>query len=369
MQDDLSDRIHQLLVGEPYPPRVPHLQQKVFELFRDHVLRAMQLDAGYGNYAAHWPMPVSQATCVADLPWLPVSTFKREPPFSLVHRDNVLRVLSSSATTGQAPSRIPLDRPTAQRMNRGAIAILRDYIGATRRPYLVLDAAATNVSATDIGARVAAIRALSSFSTTTTYALQSDLSIDFQKIMEFNAAYKGKPVIIYGFTSILWEHIVTPLLAAGVRLNLSKAILLHSGGWKKLQAQAVNKQTFNSTVAEVFGCAQQNVIDYYGMVENLGVVYPDCSAGNKHVPIFGSIIIRSPLTMLPVSAGEIGLLQVGSVLPTSFPGHLLLTDDLATVVAEDGCPCGRPGIAFRFAGRVPKAEVRGCGNIERRTVS
>jgi hypothetical protein len=30
----------------------------------------------------------------------------------------------------------------------------------------------------------------------------------------------------------------------------------------------------------------------------------------------------------------------------------------------DGCACGRRGIAFRFVKRVPKAEVRGCGNLE-----
>jgi hypothetical protein len=63
-------------------------------------------------------------------------------------------------------------------------------------------------------------------------------------------------------------------------------------------------------------------------------------------------------------AGENGIVQVCSVLPTSFPGNLLLTEDMAQVIAYDGCPCGRRGISFRFAGRIPKAEVRGCGNIK-----
>ena len=46
-----------------------------------------------------------------------------------------------------------------------------------------------------------------------------------------------------------------------------------------------------------------------------------------------------------------------SVLPTSFPGHLLLTEDIAEIVAYDGCRCGRRGTSFRFVGRVPKAEI------------
>jgi phenylacetate-coenzyme A ligase PaaK-like adenylate-forming protein len=74
--------------------------------------------------------------------------------------------------------------------------------------------------------------------------------------------------------------------------------------------------------------------------------------------------VRDPLTLKPVKVGERGLIQVCSALPTSFPGFLLLTEDTAEVISYDSCPCGRQGTSFRFAGRVPKAEVRGCGNLE-----
>jgi phenylacetate-coenzyme A ligase PaaK-like adenylate-forming protein len=100
------------------------------------------------------------------------------------------------------------------------------------------------------------------------------------------------------------------------------------------------------------------------MVENVGVIYPDCNHGNKHVPAFAEVIVRHPLTLEPVEVGERGLIQVCSVLPTSFPGFLLLTEDMAEVIGHDDCPCGRRGMSFRFAGRAPKAEVRGCGNLE-----
>lgn len=364
---DLNDRIDQLFAEGPYPQPTASLRDAVFELFKDQVSRAAQKDAGYRNYVDHWPIPLAQAKSVADLPWLPVSMFKREVPLSLVPPEQVLRTLMSSATSGQTPSRIPLDRPTAMRMNRGAVAILRDYIGSERRPYLVVDAALTNANAASLGARAAAIRALSPFATTTTYALQGDdLSVDEAALAAFNEAYRDTPVILYGFTSILWANFVRPLQAKGLRLDLREAVVLHSGGWKKIQAQAVGKPQFNEDLAQVLGCRADRIIDYYGMVENLGIVYPDCSAGNKHAPVFGSVIVRDPMTLQPVPVGGTGLVQVGSVLPTSFPGHLLLTDDLATVVAEEGCACGRPGIAFRFEGRVPKAEIRGCGNIDRR---
>jgi len=76
------------------------------------------------------------------------------------------------------------------------------------------------------------------------------------------------------------------------------------------------------------------------------------------------VIVRNPLTLEPVAAGEHGIVQVCSILPTSFPGNLLLTEDLAKVIAYDDCPCGRRGVSFRFAGRIPRAELRGCGNLQ-----
>jgi hypothetical protein len=155
-----------------------------------------------------------------------------------------------------------------------------------------------------------------------------------------------------------------PLANSGLKLGLTDVHLLHSGGWKKLSNASVDRRTFNEMTAEVIGCAPERVIDYYGMVENLGVVYPDCAFGNKHVPVTAEVIVRDPQTLAPVREGATGLVQVCSVLPESFPGHLLLTDDLATVIADDGCPCGRPGLAFRFSGRARHAEVRGCGNLE-----
>jgi hypothetical protein len=100
------------------------------------------------------------------------------------------------------------------------------------------------------------------------------------------------------------------------------------------------------------------------MVENVGVIYPDCEYGNKHVPAFADVIIRDPLTLAPLRPGGKGLIQVCSVLPTSFPGFLLLTEDTAELIDDDGCLCGRRGPNFRFTGRVAKAEVRGCGNLE-----
>lgn len=363
-----EEKIDRLLSMPPYGQPPEERQAGLLEILKDELDYACQRHAGYKNFIQNWPRDYRSATRVADLPFLPVGILKANPPLSFVNGNEIKRTITSSATTSQVPSRIVLDSPTARRMTKGIVSIVRDFIGPDRRPYLVVDTPGFSGDGGELGARGAAIQGLQPFASETTHCLsqneQGDIQLDLKRLKEFAKDRQDIELLVYGFTFILWSHLVKPLTAEGICLNLSKARIMHSGGWKRLQAQAVEKTVFNEQLARVFGCSPDRIIDFYGMVETVGVIYPDCSEGNKHGPLFGDVIVRNPLTLKPVGAGEHGIVQVCSILPTSFPGHLLLTEDMAQVLAYDGCSCGRRGISFRFAGRIPKAELRGCGNLE-----
>jgi acyl-CoA synthetase (AMP-forming)/AMP-acid ligase II len=367
----LEDKIEQLLSAPLYTQSPEEREASLLEIFKEELDYACERHPGYRNYVQQWPTDYRTAGKVRDLPFLPVAMLKANPPLSLVGADEIKRTLTSSATTSQLPSRVVLDSKTARRTTKGIVAIVRDFIGPARRPYLVVDTP-DFMGGTTLGARGAAIQGLQPFARQTTYCLNAnahgELVLDRDRLREFaENAKKNRQdaeVLVYGFTSVLWSELVKPLLAEKVCLNLPGARLLHSGGWKRLQDQAVEKSKFNERLAQVFGCSQDRVIDFYGLVEAVGVIYPDCPEGNKHAPAFGDVIVRNPLTLEPVAAGEHGIVQVCNALPTSFPGNLLLTDDMAQVIAYDGCPCGRRGISFRFAGRIPEREPRGCGNIQ-----
>ena len=363
-----EEKIDLLLSTLPYGQPPGQKEAGLLEILKEELSYACQQHPGYRNYIQHWPMDFRCARQVADLPFLPVGILKTNPPLSFVDRGEIKRTLTSSATTSQTPSRVVLDSPTARRMTKGIVTIVRDFIGPARRPYLVVDTPTLQASGSELGARGAAIQGLQPFASETTHCLglteQRELILDRDRLIEFGRTHQDKEVLVYGFTFILWTHLVKPLMAENTCLNLPKARILHSGGWKRLQDQAVEKSAFNDQLARVFGCSPDRVVDFYGMVESVGIIFPDCSQGNKHGPVFGDIIVRDPLSLKPVGPGEYGIVQVCSVLPTSFPGHLLLTEDMAQVIAYDGCPCGRRGMSFRFAGRIPKAELRGCGNLE-----
>jgi len=60
--------------------------------------------------------------------------------------------------------------------------------------------------------------------------------------------------------------------------------------------------------------------------------------------------------------GEKGIIETVSVLPGSYPGHVLLTEDEGVILGEDDCPCGRLGKYFKIEGRLQNAELRGCSD-------
>jgi hypothetical protein len=302
----------------------------------------------------------------ADVTPIPVAMFKL---FELrsVPAAQIVRELSSSGTTTQQRSRIFVDKTTAFRQTRALAAILKEHIGSARRPFLVIDAPEAAGGGDTLVARGAAIRGLESFGSSTTYALRSTpagaLELDREAVDAFFQEVGGGAALLFGFSYIVWERFVEPLRSAGAGFHATGAQLLHSGGWKKLHDKAVPKEVFSRTAAQLLGCPVGNVIDFYGMVEQVGTVFIDCEAGHKHAPAFADVIIRRGSDLSPVSPGETGVIEVLSLLPTSYPGHAIITEDQGTLLGVDDCACRRKGRYFRFAKRIERAELRGCGDV------
>lgn len=365
---DVAQQLDDLLLGPPFAREPGERHAKLLAVLQAELSYAIERHVPLRRYVEAWPVDYRGAQRIADLPYLPVGVFKADPPLALVSPEAIVRTLASSATTGQTPSRVVLDTETSRRMVKGVTSIIRDFIGPMRRPYLVIDTPESLLGGAQLGARSAAIQGLRSFATDITCCLQSDadgqLRLDERALLAFAEQVGNADALVYGFTYVIWQHFVLPLRARGITLRMPNVRLLHSGGWKRLQDQAVPREAYAGGVASVFGCTAERIVDFYGMVENVGIIYPDCEHGNKHVPAFAEVIVRDPLTLEPVQIGAQGLVQVCSALATSFPGFTVLTDDIAEIIRYDGCPCGRRGTCFRFVKRVPKAEVRGCGNID-----
>ena len=69
---------------------------------------------------------------------LPVSLFKKYL-LSSVEEDAVYKILASSGTTGSIPSRVPLDRQTAEFQQTALAKIMTSFLGSKRMPMLIID--------------------------------------------------------------------------------------------------------------------------------------------------------------------------------------------------------------------------------------
>lgn len=295
-----------------------------------------------------------------DVPFLPVRLFK-EKELRSIEQDKIVKVLTSSGTTSQQVSRIYLDRETSMLQTRALVLILQSLIGATRLPMLIIDHPGLIKDRRSYSARAAGVLGLSNFGRLHTYALNDgDMSLNLAAVREFAANHGNEKVLLFGFTFMIWKYFIQRLAEEEKSVNLKNAVMLHSGGWKKLQDEAVDQSTFKTKVHETIGT--QAIHNFYGMVEQVGSVFMECEHGHLHTPAFADILIRNPYDWSVCAHGDPGVVQVLSLLPRSYPGHSLLTEDLGVVLGEDDCRCGRKGKYFRIDGRISQAELRGCSD-------
>ena len=325
------------------------------DLTKHHYARCFQykrlLDVlGYGS---------DLIKCVEDIPFIPVRLFKEYDLLS-VDRSQVVKTMTSSGTTGQSVSKIFLDKDTSTNQTKVLTKLVSSFIGKKRLPMLVIDSRAVIKDRNLFSARGAGILGFSMLGYDVTYVLDDQMEIDIPLIQAFVEKHKDEQILLFGFTFMIWEHFYSVLKTAGIKLVLDNGIMIHGGGWKKLIGQAVNNDTFKRSIFEV--CGVSRIYNYYGMVEQTGSIFMECEAGHLHASIFSDVLIRDHRDFSSLPVGQEGLVQLLSLLPLSYPGHSILSEDVGEILGEDDCSCGRKGKYFKIYGRIKDAEVRGCSD-------
>lgn len=313
--------------------------------------------------------PCSFTGEITDIPPIPVHIFKAlGHKLSSVNRASIKTKLQSSATSG-VPSTVLLDKITARRQTRAMARVMQEVLGPKRRPFCIMDIDPMSPNAGNLGARIAAVKGYLNFASSSHYFIDADSPaaplqfLEQQFVDHLNSLNSDEPLIIFGFTFVLYHTVFKTLKEKGITFKLPEGSqVIHIGGWKKLESEKVDKTTFNQDIAAVLGISPDSVVDIYGFTEQMGLNYPDCKAGWKHVHAYSDVIIRDESDLSVCEAGKVGLLEFVSPLQHSYPGNVVLTDDLG-VVEDTTCECGQLGRRFKVIGRAKKAEVRGCGDV------
>ena len=288
---------------------------------------------------------------IEDLPFIPARLFK-EIELKSIKKEKVFKVLTSSGTSGTSPSKIFLDKKNAFDQRLILSKIFQKFVGRERLPMLIIGKK-LGIEKQKFNAKTAAVLGFSIFGKSINYALNDSGDINYRVLSKFINDYGKQKFFIFGFTSEVYDFFFK-------KLKLNNGTLIHGGGWKKMESVKVSNEIFKKKFDTKYNL--QKVINYYGLIEQVGSIFFECSKCNVFIcSDYSDILIRDK--NLKILKKGRGFVQLFSLLPTSYPGHNILTEDIGEIVSHEGCKCGFKGKSFKIYGRVVESEVRGCSDV------
>ena len=283
--------------------------------------------------------------------YLPVSFFKHYNLFS-INKSEIKNKILSSGTSG-TQSRIFLDKKSSIIQTQVLLKILQYNLKSLNCPIIFLENE-KKFFESELNAKKAAILGFSLISKERHFIIDEKGKLNIDKLKSFLKNINDKKYYIFGFTNNVWQSLIN----SNLNLNLKNCVLIHGGGWKKLKDHKISEDDFNIKLKKKFQI--KKIFNYYGMVEQIGSVFFQCEYGYFHTHSFTDVIIRD--NELKSVIKEQGLVQILSILPTSYPGNSILTEDIGKIYGIDDCKCGKPGKYFKIYERVEKSEIRGCSD-------
>ena len=275
-----------------------------------------------------------------------------------ISNKDVAKTLVSSGTSGKL-SKIFLDRYNSEIQTKVLHSIVSEILGNKRLPMLIIDKKPNNFKES-FNARIAAFYGFSIFGKEYTFLLNEKNEIDYDLLNNFIKKNKNKKFLIFGFTSIIYSKLINELNKDINFSTFKNSILLHGGGWKKMEEIKVTNLIFKKELKKKFSISK--IHNYYGMIEQTGSIFIECQCGFFVASKYSDIMIRGKDFKL-LDIGKKGYIQLISLLPISYPGHNLLTEDIGEIVSDHRCNCNMLGKKFLVHGRIKEAEIRGCSDI------
>jgi len=112
-----------------------------------------------------------------DLPFLPVRLFKLYDLLS-VPKQEIVKTMTSSGTSGQAVSKIYLDRNTSANQTKALTRIVSNFIGKQRLPMIIIDSEMVVKDRNLFSARGAGILGFSMFGSKRIFALDEQMKLN-----------------------------------------------------------------------------------------------------------------------------------------------------------------------------------------------
>lgn len=308
------------------------------------------LNIGFSNF--------NKINKIEDLPYLHSKLFKDYNLKSI--KDKNIITLKSSGTSGNNLSKININLKNSLIQAQVLKKILFDFIPKDIDTIIIIDQKKNFENYKNFNARIAAQRGFAQYFKKKYFILNKENKINLNLLNKFKNLINKKKVLFFGFTDTLWFNFIEVLSKKKIYLKQNNNYVIHGGGWKKLEAKKISKEKLNDKIKKILGTKE--IYNYYGMIEQVGSIFMECKYGFFHSSIFSDILIRDKNLIIEKNFTP-GIIQVLSLLPFSYPGHSILTEDLGYIAGEDTCKCKRKGKYFKVLNRIPNSENRGCANV------
>ena len=296
---------------------------------------------------------------INNFPFIPVNLFKTLELTS-VSKNKIVKVLNSSGTTGTIKSKIYLDRNNSNNQRIVLKEIVQNIIGTERLPMLIIDQNPSLKQNKNMAAKEAGIYGFSMFGKNHQYLLDQNNCINYDNLQSFLNNFSNNKFLMFGFTSNIYKYLIKNFDFNKTQKNdFRNGVLIHGGGWKKMLSKKINNKEFRILLEEKLNL--KDIYNYYGLVEQTGSIFFECPKCNLfYTSKYSDIIIRD--NKLNVLTKGKGMIQLLSILPTSYPGHNILTEDEGEII-NNNCECKKWGKQFKIHGRIKRSEIRGCSDV------
>lgn len=360
-------KINELLSYNPYDLDYNKKNKLLLEICREQINYHIKNCKKYKSwYYTNNFKPASQINELSEVPFLPSSVFKLTNLKSL----NKSKTIQSSGTSSSAKSTIFIDKNTSMNQTKSLSKILSYLLENKKKHYFIVDLEPEIGKVTQtMTARQAGMSGYLMGAKKKTYLLKYDernnIVINDESLHQFKAATKEEPIVIIGYTYILYEYFLNSekidILKSKYNFH-NDTKLIHFGGWKKLQNKSISKKSLLEKISCTLNIKKQNVYDIYGFTEQLGTIYASSAENGCRVSSYSNVIIRDTKTLEVLKDGETGFLQFISPLPLSYPGFSILNDDLGQITSRMIDKNNNEVVEFSVNPRLDNAEERGCGD-------
>ena len=302
--------------------------------------------------------PLKRVKILEDIPFIPAKLFK-ELELKSIPNKKIFKILNSSGTSSGKPSKIYLDKDNARTQTLVLNKIVTKIIGKKRLPMLIIDEKKIIQDPSKFDAKTAAIIGFSMFGSNHQYLIK-DGSIDYENLNIFLDKFAKQKFLIFGFTSLVYEQLINKLDIKKIKSFFENSILIHGGGWKKMEKIKVSNKIFKRKLNKFLKI--NHIINYYGLIEQTGSIFFECNKCGCFTPSEYSEVLIRDKNFKTLPKNKKGFIQLLSILPKSYPGHSILTEDIGQLVNKN-CKFCKITKKFRVYGRAEQSEIRGCSDV------